>query len=187
MARSCHVAVIGAGVAGLVAARELLREGHRVVIFEKSNRIGGTWVYDQRVEADPLGLDPDREIIHSSLYRSLRTNLPRQIMGFLDYPFRFRGGREDGDPRAFPRHEEVLAFIEDFADHYRLLDLVRFHSHVVRVHPSGRNGDGWVVDWESSDSEAKSKSETFQAIVICNGHFTEPRIAHISGTQFNLV
>ncbi|KAH7863991.1 hypothetical protein Vadar_024383 [Vaccinium darrowii] len=87
MGTSLKVAVIGAGVSGLVAARELLREGHRVVVYEKSNQLGGIWVYDPRIESDPLGLDPNREIVHSSLYASLRTNLPRHLMSFSDYPF----------------------------------------------------------------------------------------------------
>ncbi|KAI3836791.1 hypothetical protein MKW98_005124 [Papaver atlanticum] len=40
---SRNIAVIGAGAAGLVAARELRREGHTTVVFERSNQIGGTW------------------------------------------------------------------------------------------------------------------------------------------------
>ncbi|KAK3157099.1 hypothetical protein QOZ80_2AG0116150 [Eleusine coracana subsp. coracana] len=54
-----RVAVVGAGAAGLAAARELLRDGHAVRVFEKSSRAGGTWAYDPR--ADPLlGRDPGR-------------------------------------------------------------------------------------------------------------------------------
>ncbi|KAK4716804.1 hypothetical protein R3W88_015142 [Solanum pinnatisectum] len=87
MAESRRVAVIGAGPSGLVTARELQREGHRVVVFEKSNQLGGLWVYNPRVETDLLSLDLNREIIHSSLYKSLRTNLPRQLMSLSDYYF----------------------------------------------------------------------------------------------------
>ena len=47
-------AVIGAGAAGLVTARELVREGHRPVIFEQGSRVGGVWVYTDRVE-EPHG------------------------------------------------------------------------------------------------------------------------------------
>jgi len=36
-----HVAVIGAGMAGVVAARTLLQAGHRVTLFEKSRGVGG--------------------------------------------------------------------------------------------------------------------------------------------------
>lgn len=60
-------AVIGAGAAGLVTARELTAEGHDVVVFEQSSSLGGIWNYSDEVEADLLGLDPNRERVHSSL------------------------------------------------------------------------------------------------------------------------
>ncbi len=50
-------AVIGAGAAGLVAARELVFEGHHVTVFEKGSSTGGVWVYTDEVEApDLLGM-----------------------------------------------------------------------------------------------------------------------------------
>jgi glutamate synthase (NADPH/NADH) small chain len=39
------VAVIGSGPAGMAAAQELRRRGHRVVLFEKADRIGGLLTY----------------------------------------------------------------------------------------------------------------------------------------------
>ncbi|SVC71725.1 uncharacterized protein METZ01_LOCUS324579, partial [marine metagenome] len=44
------VAVIGAGPAGLVSARECLRQGCEVVVFEASESVGGVWVYSEKVE-----------------------------------------------------------------------------------------------------------------------------------------
>lgn len=76
MERSIKVAVIGPGTASLVTARELKRESHRVILFEKNNRIGGTWVYDPRVESDPLGMDPGREIVHSGMYLPFTQDQP---------------------------------------------------------------------------------------------------------------
>ncbi|XP_039063635.1 flavin-containing monooxygenase FMO GS-OX-like 3 [Hibiscus syriacus] len=179
MGESYKVAVIGGGIAGLLTARELKREGHHVTVFEKANKVGGTWLYDPRVETDPLGLDRNREIVHSSLYRSLRVNLPRQVMGFLDYPFT---KKEGGDPRHFPGHEEVLRFLEDFARDFGLLELIRFEHDVVRVERVDETSHEWVVESRTRDGESKWElnEEVFEAVVICNGK-SEPKIAEFSG------
>ena len=73
---SRHVAVIGDGASGLVAAREIRGEGHSVVVFEHGDQVSGTWAYTDKVESDPMGLDTNRTTVHSSLYRSLRTTSP---------------------------------------------------------------------------------------------------------------
>ncbi|XP_039141824.1 flavin-containing monooxygenase FMO GS-OX5-like isoform X2 [Dioscorea cayenensis subsp. rotundata] len=170
MARSVKTAVIGAGPGGLVAARELRREGHEVTVFEKSTRVGGTWVYDPST-------DSDRVAVHGSLYRSLRTNLPRQLMGFLDYPF--PGPSESFvDPRAFPAHEEVLAFLEGFGRDFGVLEMVRFGAEVVRVWLA-RDGGEWSVEWRNDDGSVAE--ERFEAVVVANGHYSVPRIADIPG------
>ncbi len=36
---------MGAGAAGLVSVRELLREGHSVTVFEQGSDLGGIWIY----------------------------------------------------------------------------------------------------------------------------------------------
>lgn len=56
-------------------------------VFEQLASIGGVWVLDENVESDPLGQDPDRDVVHSSMYDSLRVNLPRELMSFSDFPF----------------------------------------------------------------------------------------------------
>ena len=33
-----------------MTARELIREGHRTTIFEQGSRLGGVWVYTDKVE-----------------------------------------------------------------------------------------------------------------------------------------
>lgn len=65
-----RVAVIGAGAAGLCAARHILSRPNvfaSPVVFELTNNIGGTWCYDERVGAYSNGRP-----IHSSMYRDLR-------------------------------------------------------------------------------------------------------------------
>lgn len=174
-----HVAVIGAGAAGLVAARELRREGHGVVVFERGTQVGGSWVYTPEVESDPLGSDPSRSVVHSSLYESLRTNLPRECMGFRDYPFVRREGK-GRDSRRFPNHREVLMYLEDFADYFEIGELVRFETEVVFA-GLGEAGK-WRVKSRPSRSDSECVDEIYDAVVICNGHYFQPRIAHIPGS-----
>ncbi len=38
---ACHIAVIGAGIAGIACARTLVQAGHQVTVFEKSRGAGG--------------------------------------------------------------------------------------------------------------------------------------------------
>lgn len=61
-----HIAIIGAGAAGLSAARHSLAAGHRVTVFEQAERLGGTWVYRDTVGIDATGLD-----VQSSMYEGL--------------------------------------------------------------------------------------------------------------------
>ncbi|KAL3615578.1 hypothetical protein CASFOL_041239 [Castilleja foliolosa] len=177
MAPVLKVAVIGAGVSGLATAQALKTEGHQVVVYEKSDQLGGTWVYNPQVESDPLGLDPDREIIHSSLYYSLHTNLPYQLMGFSDYPFAIR---KYSDSSVFPGHEEVLDFLNEFAREFGLVKLIRFKTEVVRVERVGLRNDQWVVE---SRADKVSSDEVFDAVVVCNGHYTQPSLADFPGIE----
>ena len=79
------VCVIGAGAAGLCAARHLLAAtpGVTPVVFEQSGVLGGTWVYTDEVGREGRHGLP----IHSSMYKNLRTNLPKEVMAFPDFPF----------------------------------------------------------------------------------------------------
>ncbi|CAI0413730.1 unnamed protein product [Linum tenue] len=190
--RRVNAAVIGAGPAGLVAARELRREGHSVTVFEKGSQIGGTWVYTPEFESDdPLGIDPTRPVVHSSMYESLRTNLPREVMGFMDYPFVAGGGGGggvDADGRRFPGHREVLRYLEEFAREFGIGEgIVRLEREVVNVAPvedgSGRSWKVTSVNSNNKEAVEEMEEEVFDAVVVCNGHHSQPRIADFPGVK----
>ena len=120
-------AVVGGGPSGLLCARECLREGHRVTIFEKKKEIGGTWSFESvslehqikngsfvvvivHASLSHVVFDEDwpslTGSVHSSLFGNVRVNLPRELMGFTDFPFdeKFEGSQ---DKRRYCGHEEV--------------------------------------------------------------------------------
>lgn len=60
------IAVIGAGITGLCAAKHAIAHGYDVTVYEQTSAIGGTWVYTDRAGTDEYGLP-----IHTSMYKNL--------------------------------------------------------------------------------------------------------------------
>lgn len=68
--RQLRVAVVGAGAAGLCAARHILSRPDTFappVVYELTEHVGGTWFYEERTGSYDNGLP-----IHSSMYRDLK-------------------------------------------------------------------------------------------------------------------
>ncbi|KAF8068234.1 flavin-containing monooxygenase [Scenedesmus sp. PABB004] len=169
---SRSVAVIGAGAAGLAALRELRAEGHAAVAFELAARTGGVWVYDEAdVDSDPLGAAPARRRAHGSMYRDLRTNLPRELMVV--------------DARRFCGHAEVLAYLDAFAHAHGLHEHVRLSTRVLQASPlphadGGAAGPRWRVRHvrlgPGGEPAGAVVSQDFDALLVCNGHYSEPNL-----------
>jgi hypothetical protein len=157
-----RVAVVGAGAAGLAALRELRAEGHDAVCFEQGDAPGGTWVYSDATDADPLGRANGRGSggaagrSHSSMYVGLRTNLPRELMSFTELPFTpggmAAGGVASRDGRRFPSHAEVLGYLQAYAAHYGLGAAVRYGARVLRAAPVWGGGGGGGGGGAAGDS-----------------------------------
>lgn len=178
---SKNVCVIGAGPAGLVAARELRREGHEVVVIEQKHDVGGQWLYDSKVEEEnPLGRTRFLKV-HSSVYASLRLISPREIMGFTDFPFRGKKGR---DMRRFPGHKELLLYLQDFCEAFGLREHIRFNTRVENVEMLDfpvldKEHLKWVV--KSKAENEKEVEEVYDAVVVATGHYSHPRLPSIKG------
>lgn len=176
----------GAGMAGLAAARALLREGHAVMVLEQSGDVGGQWLYDPRTDsADPLGAAG----VHSSMYASLRLLGPREAMGFSDFQFVPRNGAPSRDPRRFPGHREVHLYLKDFCGAFGLMDVIRLNTRVVRVAMAPPRQGGcvdvpkWVVRSIETDqkTEVACIEEVFDAVVVATGHYSQPRLPIVKG------
>uniref|UniRef100_A0A7M5TUQ0 Flavin-containing monooxygenase n=1 Tax=Clytia hemisphaerica TaxID=252671 RepID=A0A7M5TUQ0_9CNID len=145
-----RVAIIGAGGGGLCAAKHLLSHIGVVeppVIYEQSNHVGGTWVYE--------AITPNCDEPFSSMYENLRTNLPKEVMSFPDM----------SHPRNLPsflHHTEIKKYIENYAKKFKLYDHIRFQTKVDHVTPN-TGGGGWkVTTIENGDKE---NMETYDSIL----------------------
>ncbi|XP_044277007.1 flavin-containing monooxygenase FMO GS-OX-like 2 [Varanus komodoensis] len=172
-----RVAVIGAGAAGLCAARHLLASPDTFappVVFEGSSRLGGTWVYTEETGEDAWGWT-----IHSSMYHDLRTNLPKEVMAFPDFPF-------DPSLPSFLHHSDVLSYLESYAEHFGIQDNIRFHWQVEEVRPGQKGQTGSPCGWDvtavlRAPDSAQRVTEHFDAVLVCTGHYASPFLPAIPG------
>ncbi|XP_051154859.1 uncharacterized protein LOC127277617 isoform X2 [Leptopilina boulardi] len=170
-----RIAIIGGGVAGLIVARHVISrpEIYSVCLFEQTNNIGGTWVYTDETEFDENGLP-----VHSSMYKNLRTNLPKEIMQIPDFPFK------DTEGSSFVHHSVIRQYLVDYAKHFNLHPHIKLNTLVNHVEPeilsSGQTI--WLVTF--TDLQTKIvKRKLFDAVILCNGHYTVGHFPQIRGIE----
>lgn len=160
--------VIGAGAAGLCAIKNCLQQNLDVIGFEQTNKIGGTWVYTDKIEKDEHGLD-----IHSSMYKGLYTNLPKELMCFPDFPF-------PSQEKSFLPASDVLDYLNLYVDTFNVRSRIKFLHAVVRVLPL--LDDSWEVIVKNLITNM-NETFTFDAIFVSNGHFSVPHIPKFEGQK----
>ena len=141
------VCVIGAGSSGIAAAKALHERGIPFDCFEKSDQVGGNWVFGNR-----NGM--------SSAYRSLHINTSRERMEYSDFPM----------PKSypdFPHHTHIAEYFNDYVDRFGVRDRIVFETGVERAR---RGDDGvWTVTLDTGDTR------TYDALAVANGHHWDPR------------
>ncbi|QIN77477.1 SidA/IucD/PvdA family monooxygenase [Rubrobacter marinus] len=140
-----RMAVIGAGAAGLCAAKHLLERGFAVTVFEMGSQVGGLWVYENDNARSPA-------------YLSLRINSEPRATQFHDFPF-------PEDYPFNPTHFQVHAYLEAYADHFDIRRHIRFNAKVASVEqPTTAPGNEWRIRL------ADGTEESFDGVVIATGH-----------------
>jgi cation diffusion facilitator CzcD-associated flavoprotein CzcO len=141
------VCIIGAGSSGIAAAKALHERGIPFDCFEKSDRVGGNWVFGNK-----NGM--------SSAYRSLHINTSRQRMEFTDFPM------PTWYPD-FPHHTHIADYFDAYVDHFGFRDKIVFETGVERAE---RAADGvWTVTLDTGEARR------YDALVVANGHHWDPR------------
>lgn len=149
------VAVVGAGAAGLCAAKYLVQAGHDVTVFEIGSHIGGLWRYRN---------DNGR----SSAYASLHINSEKRNTQFTDFPF-------SDDVPVFPSHEDMCRYLESYADHFGVTERIRFNSRITEISPVSGPTGGWNLEIENG------QRAEFDSVVVATGHLSDPLMPEFLG------
>ncbi len=154
------VAIVGAGVSGLVTAKVLQSDGFDVTVFEKEREIGGVWA-------------------SSRTYPDLRTNSTRELYEFSD--FAYPAGT---DP--FPTAEQVRDYLHAYAEEFGLRDLLRLETEVTsisRLAPAGgQTRGGFRLRARDAGNPAGVRDHDFDYVAVCNGVFSKPFVPDVEGT-----
>jgi cation diffusion facilitator CzcD-associated flavoprotein CzcO len=140
-------AIIGAGSSGIAAVKALAGRGFDVTAFEKSDRVGGNWVW-----GNSNGM--------SSAYRSLHINTSRERMEYSDFPM----------PKSypdFPHHTHIAEYFDAYVDRFGVRERIRFETGVERA---ARRPDGvWELALDTGETHR------CDALLVANGHHWDPR------------
>ena len=156
-----RVCVIGAGIAGLVAAKVLQQDGFEVVAFEKAEDLGGVW-------------------LESRTYPGVRTNTPKEAYAFSDFPY-----PETADD--FPTGAQVRRYLASYAEAFGVRDRIRFATEVISVESPrtarGPSSEPFCVTVRSTRGEDAVETHDVDFVVVCNGLFSIPNVPSLPGAD----
>ncbi len=141
--RAC---IIGAGSSGIAAAKALHDRAIDFDCIEKSDRVGGNWVFGNK-----NGM--------SSAYEGLYINTSRDRMQYVDFPM----------PRSypdFPHHSQIAAYFDTYVDHFGFREHILFDTGVERAELDDRGT--WRVRLSSGETRA------YDHLLVANGHHWDP-------------
>lgn len=154
-----HIAIIGAGISGLAAARSFQLSGFAVTVFEKSRGLGG------RMSTRRLG---DISFDHGAQYFTVRGPRFRQIVD----QWQAQGYAEKWFDEAFVGTPGMTAPAQFMA---RPVDVL----NGFRVTAIERSTDGWSVRSESGPAPGEGNGQ-FCAVIFS---IPAPQIADIAGSH----
>jgi cation diffusion facilitator CzcD-associated flavoprotein CzcO len=143
--------VIGAGAAGLAAARQLKASSIPFEVIEREWDVGGIW---------------DASLPHSPVYRSAHLISSKPLTEFPDYPM-------PGEYPDYPNHAQALEYLRSYARAYELYQFIRFGRAVDRAERV--EGD----DWELTLSDGETR--VYSGLVVAVGIHWMPNVPEVPG------
>lgn len=174
---SIRVGIIGAGPSGMAqlrafeSARQLGAGIPDIMCFEKQPDWGGQWNYSWRT-----GLDAAGEPVHSSMYRHLWSNGPKECLEFADYTFDEHFGRPIS---SFPPRAVLFDYIQGRVAKSDVRKYIQF-STAARWVSYDEKAQEFTLTVENLIT-GETTDHVFDKLVVSTGHFSFPNVPEFEG------
>lgn len=148
--RGSRYCIVGAGSSGLTVAKNLRDAAIECDIIEREDDIGGNWYYGKSC---------------SSVYRSTHLISSKPLTEYRDFPM-------PDDYPDYPNHQQVLAYLRNYARQFGLYPLILFNTAVERIEPASSS-------WDVTLSNGETRR--YRGVVIANGHLWDPKYPDYPG------
>ncbi|RZC44675.1 hypothetical protein C5167_037614, partial [Papaver somniferum] len=160
-----RVGIIGGGISWLLACKYVLEKGYQPIVFESQPGLGGVWT--RTVETTKL-------------------QTPKPAYEFSDYPW------PSSVKEVFPDQNQVMAYLESYANHFNLFPYIKFNTSVVDIdyvtqqgqdmlswsHWGG--GDGsignlkgkWEITTTTTTTVQEHQVHEVEFVILCVGRFS---------------
>ncbi|CAI0407746.1 unnamed protein product [Linum tenue] len=159
-----QIAIIGAGISGLLACKYALSKDFNPTVFESQNGVGGLW---------------------ANTLPTTKLQTPKSLYQFADFPW------PESVATHFPTHDQVLDYLQSYADHFELTKHIKFNTKVIGIEYRGvaeEEVEAWALcggngdvfgsrggKWEVEvSSDGSDKTEIFVAdfVILCVGKYS---------------
>jgi 4-hydroxyacetophenone monooxygenase len=147
------VAVIGAGMSGLAAARGLARAGVRFVVLERNRDVGGVW---------------------------LQNSYPGCRLDTNNFAYSYSFAQTPDWKQQYSTRAAILEYFQEFAADQGLHANIRFDTTVVSA-SFDEDDRTWTL--ELVDGQGRSTSLVVNAVISAVGQLNRPRVPAIPGRE----
>ncbi|WJX29884.1 flavin-containing monooxygenase [Trifolium repens] len=127
-----RVAIVGAGISGLLACKYVLQIGFNPIVYEADDGIGGVW----------------RNTIEITKLQN-----PKETFQFSDFPW------DSSVKEDCPSSQQLLDYLNSYAQHFSIIPCIRFNSKVIDIDYVGESNEdmnSWEL-WSGNNSPFGSK------------------------------
>ncbi|MHC2898482.1 monoamine oxidase [Bradyrhizobium barranii subsp. barranii] len=171
-----HIVIVGAGAAGLMAARELARAGRTVTILEARERCGG------RIDPLPASefgypADGGAEFVHGEapVTRKLVREAGLSLQEIAGTQWSFDGTRLSHEDRHDPHEAELYAALGALKDDLTVADFLRRHFADPEYVQLRHSIERMVEGYDAADPE-RASTLALREEWMDGGHHTQARI-----------